>query len=96
MKRITIPEIKKHPWFIKNCPKDLVEGEKTSYKEKESDKQVQSEEEIMQIIQEARIPGEANKDAEHAETLEDDDEDDDLEAELLDSDLSGDFVSPPY
>lgn len=92
-KRITIPEIKKHPWFLKNCPKDLVEGEKTNYKEKCSDKVVQSEEEIMRTIEEARTPGEATKAEQNAGsgTLDDDD----LEAELLNSDLSDDFVSPP-
>ncbi|KMT11844.1 hypothetical protein BVRB_5g105400 [Beta vulgaris subsp. vulgaris] len=92
-KRITIPEIKKHPWFLKNFPKDLIEGEKTNYEGKDGDQQtVQSEEEIMQIIEEARTPGagEAAKAEQSAgsELLEDDD----LEAELLDPDLSGDFA----
>lgn len=93
MKRITIPEIKKHPWFLKNCPKDLIEGEKTNYGEKYSDKLVQSEEEIMRTIEEARTPREATKAEQNAGsgTLDYDD----LEAELLNSDLSGDFVSSP-
>ena len=66
-------------------------GEKAS-----DDEQVQSEEDIMKIIEEARIPGKSTKSSEQttgSQTL--DDETDDLEAELLDSDLSGDFVSTP-
>lgn len=93
-KRITIPEIRKHPWFLKNLPKELIEGEKTQYGEKESDQQDQSEEEIMRIIQEARTPGEPGK-AEHP-VGPGPSEFDDIEAELLDSDVSGDFeVVPP-
>lgn len=81
-KRITIPEIKKHPWFLKNFPKDLIEGEKTNYGEKDCEKPVQSEEEIMQIIQEARIPGESTKAEQPVESEMQ--ETDGLEAELLD------------
>ncbi|KAG9452539.1 hypothetical protein H6P81_005443 [Aristolochia fimbriata] len=55
-KRITIPEIKKHPWFLKNLPKELVEGERTNYESMERDQPSQSTEEIMRIIQEARTP----------------------------------------
>lgn len=96
MKRITIPEIKKQPWFLKNLPKSLIEGEKTSNGEKASgDDQVQSEEEIMKIIEEARIPGKLTKSSEQTTGSQTLDETDDLEAELLDSDLSGDFVSTP-
>ncbi|CAO2837887.1 unnamed protein product [Amaranthus hypochondriacus] len=94
--RITIPEIKKQPWFLKNLPKSLIEGEKTSNGEKASgDDQVQSEEEIMKIIEEARIPGKLTKSSEQTTGSQTLDETDDLEAELLDSDLSGDFVSTP-
>lgn len=86
-KRITIPEIKNHPWFLKNFPKDLVEGEKTNYQG--SDCEQQSVEEIMQIIEEARTPGEAsNGHLAGGGSLDLDDSD----AEL-DSDLSGDFVT---
>ncbi|KAI3973709.1 hypothetical protein MKX01_031129 [Papaver californicum] len=59
-KRITIPEIKRHPWFLKNLPRELVEVEKSNYHYQTVDQHqpTQSVEEIMQIIQEARTPGE--------------------------------------
>ncbi|XP_026432629.1 serine/threonine-protein kinase SAPK3-like [Papaver somniferum] len=60
LKRITIPEIKRHPWFLKNLPRELVEAEKSNYHYQpvENYQPTQSVEEIMQIIQEARTPGE--------------------------------------
>ncbi|KAE9446621.1 hypothetical protein C3L33_21480, partial [Rhododendron williamsianum] len=60
-KRITIPEIKQHPWFLKSMPKELIEGEKTNYEESSHDQPLQSVEEIMRIIQEAKTPGEGSK-----------------------------------
>ncbi|KAI3838988.1 hypothetical protein MKX03_009703 [Papaver bracteatum] len=59
-KRITIPEIKRHPWFLKNLPRELVEAEKSNYHYQPvaNHQPTQSVEEIMKIIQEARTPGE--------------------------------------
>lgn len=98
-RRITIPEIKRLPWFLKNLPKDLMDAEKSSSKEPETDQQQeqqhqQSVEEIMRIIQEAKIPGEATK----AQTpilgsLDPDDDTEDLELEA-EIDDSGDFIYP--
>ncbi|XP_071730845.1 serine/threonine-protein kinase SAPK3-like [Rutidosis leptorrhynchoides] len=59
-KRITIDEIKKHPWFIRNMPKELVEGEKTNYENTMHDKSPQSVDEINRIIQEAKTIGEGS------------------------------------
>uniref|UniRef100_A0A0D9XMJ8 non-specific serine/threonine protein kinase n=1 Tax=Leersia perrieri TaxID=77586 RepID=A0A0D9XMJ8_9ORYZ len=56
-KRITIPEIKKHPWFLKNLPKEISEREKANYKDKDTGPASQAVEEIMRIIQEAKVPG---------------------------------------
>ncbi|XP_027182709.1 serine/threonine-protein kinase SAPK3-like [Coffea eugenioides] len=78
-KRITIPEIKQHPWFLKNLPKELIEVEKA--KNKEPDKS--QVEEIMRIVQEAKIPG-----ASAAQTTAGSIDPDDLESEI---DNSGDF-----
>ncbi|OVA06869.1 Protein kinase domain [Macleaya cordata] len=92
-KRITIPEIKNHPWFLKNLPKELVEVEKTNYKPVDHDQPSQTVEEIMQIIQEARTPGEGSKTAGQSVVGmvdPDDDEEVDVESEV---DTSGDFVS---
>ncbi|NP_001312234.1 serine/threonine-protein kinase SAPK3-like [Nicotiana tabacum] len=89
-KRITIPEIKKHPWFLKNLPKDLMDGEHSKYEEA-SEQLQQSVEEIMRIIQEAKIPGEVSKPEGQATagTAEPDDTEDDLESEI---DSSNDFA----
>ncbi|KAJ8555586.1 hypothetical protein K7X08_013082 [Anisodus acutangulus] len=53
-KRITIPEIKMHPWFLKNLPVELMEG--GSYECVDVNNPSQSMEEVLAIIQEARIP----------------------------------------
>lgn len=93
MQRITIPEIKKHPWFLKNLPKDLIDVEKACSKEEpDPDQQQQSVEEIMRIIQEANVPGETSK-TETQKTLHSEDPDDteDLESEI---DHSCDFLAP--
>ncbi|XP_065876051.1 serine/threonine-protein kinase SAPK1 [Euphorbia lathyris] len=49
-KRITMEEIKKHPWFLKDLPIELMEEGKEEKGEEES----QSIEEILGIIEEAR------------------------------------------
>ncbi|CAO2834335.1 unnamed protein product [Amaranthus hypochondriacus] len=53
-KRITIPEIKKHPWFMTNLPLELMEG--GSWQTNDVNQPSQSVEEILSIIQEARQP----------------------------------------
>lgn len=89
MQRITIPEIKKHPWFLKNLPKELIEGEKTNYEDANRDRPTQSVEEIMRVINEARKSGDPSKAGAMSavETIDTDDED--VESEV---DLSGEFV----
>ncbi|XP_031385976.1 serine/threonine-protein kinase SAPK3-like isoform X2 [Punica granatum] len=88
--RITIPEIKQHPWFLKNLPKELIEGERTNY-ETELDKPLQSVEEIMRIIQEARTPGEGSKSGVQSTAgPSNPDEDEDLESDI---DVSGEYVA---
>ncbi|KAG8084388.1 hypothetical protein GUJ93_ZPchr0010g7859 [Zizania palustris] len=59
-KRITIPEIKKHPWFLKNLPKEISEREKANYKDTEPVAPAQAVEEIMRIIQEAKAAGDTS------------------------------------
>ncbi|XP_040987799.1 serine/threonine-protein kinase SAPK1-like isoform X2 [Juglans microcarpa x Juglans regia] len=91
-KRITIPEIKNHPWFLKNLPKELVEIEKTTGEEAKYDQPIQSVDEVMQIIQDAKIPGEGSKaGGEAAAGASDvDDIEADIESEV---DVSGDYVT---
>ncbi|KAK9144730.1 hypothetical protein Sjap_004633 [Stephania japonica] len=85
-KRITIPEIKKHPWFLKNLPKELVEGEETKYADR--DRPSQSIEEVMRIIQEARTPGDGGTTAKDGEKPVEGAEDlDDIDAAELEADV---------
>ncbi|KAF8379178.1 hypothetical protein HHK36_028607 [Tetracentron sinense] len=90
-KRVTIPEIKRHPWFLKNLPRELVEAEKTNYENVNRDKPTQSVEEIMRIIQEAQTLAEGSKAGGQSVggALDPDDElEGDLDSEV---DISGDF-----
>ncbi|OWM69452.1 hypothetical protein CDL15_Pgr013913 [Punica granatum] len=63
-RRITIKEIKKHPWFLKNLPRDLTESAQAVYYQGQGDNQSfsrQSIEEIMKIVGEARNPSPSSK-----------------------------------
>ncbi|BBH05731.1 SNF1-related protein kinase 2.7 [Prunus dulcis] len=54
-KRITIPEIKQHPWFLKNIPVEFMEENNLQSSNQNHEQQSsQSIEEILVIIQEAR------------------------------------------
>ncbi|XP_060173255.1 serine/threonine-protein kinase SAPK2-like isoform X2 [Lycium barbarum] len=52
-KRITIPEIKKHPWFLKNLPVEFMEEGRHECIDVNNPRQ--SMEEVLAVIQEARI-----------------------------------------
>lgn len=94
-KRIMIPEIRNHPWFLKNLPVDLMEAAEASYQHDDPEHPTQSVEEIMRILQEARIPpGRACKAAnDHPFQFADPDMYGDAEADFEeDIDSSGDFV----
>ncbi|XP_047341551.1 serine/threonine-protein kinase SAPK2-like [Impatiens glandulifera] len=68
-KRITIAEIKKHPWFLKNLPIELWEN--GSFAKKEVNNPPQSLEEVLTIIEEARIPPEdAPENTDHNENMD--------------------------
>ncbi|EEF49152.1 Serine/threonine-protein kinase SAPK7, putative [Ricinus communis] len=54
-RRITLKEIKSHPWFLKNLPKELKEtGQANYYQIDNPSFSAQSVEEIMKIVSEAR------------------------------------------
>ncbi|THU65593.1 hypothetical protein C4D60_Mb05t05280 [Musa balbisiana] len=90
LKRITIPEIKQHPWFLKNLPKEIINGEKTNF-EGNDDQPSQSVEDIMRIIEEAKMPAEhpkvANNPVSELVEVDEVDPNDDTEVES-----SGDFL----
>ncbi|KAL1348861.1 hypothetical protein AAHE18_07G110800 [Arachis hypogaea] len=93
--RINIPEIRNHPWFLKNLPADLmVDYTNTQFEEPEQP--MQSIEEIMQLIAEATIPAARTQSLNHYlnGSLDIDDMDEDLELDdpNLDIDNSGEIV----
>ncbi|KAL8114709.1 serine/threonine-protein kinase SRK2A-like [Apium graveolens] len=56
-RRITIKEIKNHPWFLKNLPRELREGSQVMYYRKEEPAfSLQSVDDIMKIVEEAKKP----------------------------------------
>lgn len=55
MQRISIPEIKNHPWFVKNFAVELTDGYQESLRTCVTDAPTQSIEEIISILQEARM-----------------------------------------
>ncbi|WCJ31928.1 Serine/threonine-protein kinase SAPK2 [Euphorbia peplus] len=91
-KRITMEEIKKHPWFLKNLPIELMEENNEEKGQEES----QSIEEIVRIIQEAKKgPEDGAKIGGNlfGGSMDLDDIDDsDLDLDDDDIDKSGDFV----
>ncbi|XP_057986998.1 serine/threonine-protein kinase SAPK1-like isoform X2 [Hevea brasiliensis] len=91
-KRITIPEIKNHPWFLKNLPMELMEG--GSWQSNDVNNPSQNIGEVLSIIQEARKPVELRKIGDH--TLGGSMDLDDLDAgvDYEDIETSGDFVCP--
>jgi serine/threonine-protein kinase SRK2 len=59
MQRITIREIRNHPWFLKNLPRELTEAAQAMYYKKDNSAptySVQSVEEIMKIVEKAQTP----------------------------------------
>ncbi|CAL9170399.1 unnamed protein product [Musa hybrid cultivar] len=89
--RITIPEIKKHPWFMKNLPIELADEHQKGMQNVDMNNRLQSIEEIMAIIQEARKPAAVSPILGlfvGGGSLELDDMDEDMD----DIETSGDFV----
>ncbi|XP_042021479.1 serine/threonine-protein kinase SAPK1-like isoform X2 [Salvia splendens] len=92
-KRITIPEIKKHPWFLKNLPIEFIDGEEASLEMINSDNySTQSIEEALAAIQEATRTSDSSKTGglvlEGSMDLDDIDTDEDID----EVETSGDFV----
>lgn len=91
MQRITIPEIKQHPWFLKNIPVEFMEENNLQSSNQNHEQQSsQSIEEILVIIQEARKAANGAKIGGLLLGSMDLDEIDD--ADIDDIETSGDFV----
>ncbi|KVH92245.1 serine/threonine-protein kinase SAPK2-like [Cynara cardunculus var. scolymus] len=90
-KRITIPEIQKHPWFLKNFPVELKDGDESISDIDKANNALQGIEEVTAMMQEARRGSIIGTKAEGGNMELDDDTDIDSEMED-DSETSGDFV----
>ncbi|XP_028776577.1 serine/threonine-protein kinase SAPK2-like [Neltuma alba] len=96
-KRITIPEIKMHPWFLKNLPLEFMdEGGQSGMQEDSANDSCgrQSIEEILSIIQEARKAGDQGQKVggQFVGVGSMDLDDMDTDADIDDLEASGDFV----
>ncbi|KAL0335247.1 UNVERIFIED_CONTAM: Serine/threonine-protein kinase SRK2A [Sesamum radiatum] len=61
-RRISIKEIKSHPWFLKNLPRELTDVAQAAYYRREDPSYcLQSVEEIMKIVEEAKTPPPASR-----------------------------------
>uniref|UniRef100_A0A453D4B4 non-specific serine/threonine protein kinase n=1 Tax=Aegilops tauschii subsp. strangulata TaxID=200361 RepID=A0A453D4B4_AEGTS len=94
--RITIPEIKNHPWFLKRLPVEMTDEYQRSMHLADMNTPSQSLEEAMAIIQEAQKPGDnALGIAGQVACLGSMDLDDiDFDIDDIDVESSGDFVCP--
>ncbi|KAE8690623.1 Serine/threonine-protein kinase SAPK6 [Hibiscus syriacus] len=104
-KRISIKDIKSHPWFLKNLPRELTEAAQAVYYRKENPTfSLQIVEEIMKIVEEAKVAprisrsiggfgwgGEEDEDAreEDAEQEEEEEEEDEYEKTVKEVHASG-------
>ncbi|GMI90971.1 SNF1-RELATED PROTEIN KINASE 2-8, SNF1-RELATED PROTEIN KINASE 2.8, SNF1-RELATED PROTEIN KINASE 2C [Hibiscus trionum] len=91
-KRINIPEIKSHPWFLKNLPIELMEG--GSWESYDVNNPSQSLEEVECIIQEAMKSTEVPRVGGFSMAGSMELDDDDLDADFEDVETNGDFVCP--
>ncbi|KAL4654793.1 hypothetical protein ACB092_01G405500 [Castanea dentata] len=104
-RRITIKEIKSHPWFLKNLPRELTEPAQAMYYKKENPSfSLQSVQDITKIVEEARIPppasrsvggfgwgGEEDGDAKEEDTApEEEEEEDEYEKKVKEAQENGD------
>ncbi|XP_042440434.1 serine/threonine-protein kinase SAPK7-like [Zingiber officinale] len=81
-RRITISEIRNHPWFLKNLPRELAEAAQAQYYQRENAAlaySLQSAEEIMRIVEEARTSSTKAFVSSFAEYDESEGENDDVE-----------------
>ncbi|CAL0300779.1 unnamed protein product [Lupinus luteus] len=107
VRRVTIKEIKSHPWFLKNLPRELTEIAQAVYYRKENPTfSLQSIEDIMNIVEEAKTPppdsrsiggfgwgGEEEEEDEDDETKEEAEagEEDEYELRVKEAQASGEF-----
>ncbi|KAG5029869.1 hypothetical protein JHK87_013383 [Glycine soja] len=103
LRRISLKEIKNHPWFLKNLPRELTESAQAVYYQRGNPSfSVQSVEEIMKIVGEARDPPpvsrlvkgfgwEGKEDEGEEDVEEEEDEEDEYDKRVKEVHASGEF-----
>lgn len=94
-KRITMPEIKAHPWFLKNLPLELSDEYQENLQNFDLDAPSQGVEEIDSILEEAKMPVEGPKIG-HMIGGSMDLSDLDVDSDLDDIETSGEFVCAQF
>jgi serine/threonine-protein kinase SRK2 len=105
LQRISLKEIKNHPWFLKNLPRELTESAQAAYYQRDNPSfSIQSVDEIMKIVGEAREPppvsrpvkgfgweGEEEEEDVEEEVEEEEDEEDEYDKRVKEVHASGEF-----
>ncbi|KAL9158649.1 hypothetical protein ABFS82_08G083100 [Erythranthe guttata] len=106
-RRINIKEIKSHAWFMKNLPRELAETNQALYYKKDNPSfSLQSVDEIMKIVSEARKPppssrnvpgfgwgGEDDEESKNdEEPVDEEDDEDEYEKQVKAVHASGEFI----
>lgn len=93
LQRITIKEIKTHPWFLKNLPRELTEPAQAIYYSRKENPTFspQSVDDIMKIVEEAKSPPPASRFLGGFGWGEDDDEVKEEEVEEEDDDEEDEY-----
>ncbi|TYI06818.1 hypothetical protein ES332_A10G185500v1 [Gossypium tomentosum] len=92
-RRITLKEIKNHPWFLKNLPRELTDTAQAAYYRSDNPTfSLQSIDEIMKIVEEARIPPPASVPVKgFGWGQDDDDEEEDIDGEVKEDDEEDEY-----
>ncbi|KAK8946947.1 Serine/threonine-protein kinase SAPK7 [Platanthera zijinensis] len=80
-RRITVNEIKRHPWFLKNLPRELTEASQAVYYRRDAASapiySLQAVDDIMKVVREARIRAPSSKSSPGYAWADDDTEEED-------------------
>jgi serine/threonine-protein kinase SRK2 len=87
LQRISLSEIKSHSWFLKNLPKELTEPAQAIYYQRDNPSfSLQSVDEIMKIVAEARQQPPSSKPVKGFGWEVEEDEEEDIDAEVEEED----------
>ncbi|XP_039049046.1 serine/threonine-protein kinase SAPK7-like [Hibiscus syriacus] len=91
-RRITLKEIEKHPWFLNNLPRELTNtAQATYYRSDNPTFSLQSVDEIIKIVEEARSPPPASVPVKGFGWEQDEDEEEDIDDEVKEDDEEDEY-----